>query len=29
MFQAMRLNKYMDFQREVFTHRKDAKNAEV
>jgi len=28
-FQAVRLNKYLDFQRDVCIHRKGAKNAKV
>jgi hypothetical protein len=27
--QAVRLNKYLDFQRDLFIHRKGAKNAKV
>jgi hypothetical protein len=29
IFQAVRLNKYLEFQRDVFIHRKGAKNAKV
>ena len=29
IFQAVRLNKYLDFQGDVFIHRKGAKNAKV
>jgi len=28
-FQAVRLNKYLDFHRDAFIHRKGAKNAKV
>jgi hypothetical protein len=28
-FQAVRLNKYLEFQQELFIHRKGAKNAKV